>query len=248
MTIKKYLALVIAAWVFYPAIAKPNQATDSLTIVCQHFDALNTAVRDNKLSKPLAKMQFAKLVQQLRRLTTPVQAQQPQANWVFPLLHYNYRAIGGVHGNGYADYGYSYFDGNKHAAHPAHDIFINDRNQDCLDDHSQQPVDVLSVADGIVVACCNQWDSNSPLRGGKYIWIYHPQLNILSYYAHNNILWVTVGMFVKQGQKIAQVGRSGFNAYKKRSPTHLHFSAYRFVNNLPIPYNCYNQLFNAKTL
>jgi murein DD-endopeptidase MepM/ murein hydrolase activator NlpD len=172
---------------------------------------------------------------------------QASTSWVFPLLHYNYRATGGSAGNGYISSGYNYFDGNRHGGHPAHDIFINDRNQDCIDDKTHQPVEVLAVADGIVIACCNNWKSSSKLRGGKYIWIYHQQLNLITYYAHNDNIFVKPGDEVKAGQQIAFVGRTGYNAYKKRSPTHLHFSSFHIVDGKPVPFNGYEQLKNAKT-
>jgi hypothetical protein len=58
---------------------------------------------------------------------------------------------------------------------------------------------------------------------GYYIWIYAPEENALFYYAHNNEVLVNVGQIVNAGDTIATVGRTGLNAFKKRSPTHLHF-------------------------
>lgn len=214
-------------------------AQDKLKDACIRFDKFNTQVRDLKIKKEEAKLQFQKLIIQLRANATSI---NDQGDWIFPLQGYTYKAIGGYKGNGYSDRGYSYFDGNKHAAHPAHDIFISDSNQDAIDDKTHQPVNILAVADGVVIACCNEWATASNLRGGRYIWIYHPQQNILTYYAHNRALFVSPGDVVKKGDKIAEMGRTGFNAFKKRSPTHLHFSAYHLNNNLPVPYNCYTQL------
>jgi murein DD-endopeptidase MepM/ murein hydrolase activator NlpD len=215
------------------------QAQAQLKEICIRFDQFNTAVRDLKIKKAEAKTQFQKLISELKANSTQI---QDNADWLFPLQGYNYKAIGGYKGNGYSDKGYSYFDGNKHAAHPAHDIFISDRNQDCIDDKTRQHVNILAVADGMVIACCNEWNEASDLRGGRYIWIYHPKQNLLTYYAHNRELFVSPGDVVKKGDKIAEMGRTGFNAFKKRSPTHLHFSSYQLVNNLPVAYNCYTQL------
>jgi len=167
------------------------------------------------------------------------------ARWTFPLQGYKANAIGGVKGNGYSDIGYNFFDGNKHLAHPAHDIFVRDKNQDGIDDKTLQVINVLAVADGIVLACSNQWENTSNLRGGRYIWLYHPQLNMISYYAHNRKLFVKPGDEIKQGDKIAEVGRTGFNAFKNRSPTHLHFGAYKLDTDLPVAFNCYNELLKA---
>ena len=117
---------------------------------------------------------------------------------------------------------------------------------------------------GVVIACSNEWWPTSNLRGGKYIWIYHYNTfsgnaqgftkaentsgPIITYYAHNNTIFVKPGDLVVPGQKMAEVGRTGYNAYKKRSPTHLHFSAFRLVEGVPVPFNPYSQLKAAKTL
>lgn len=212
--------------------------------ICKNINELNNTVLEGHISKTSAKEQFKALMATLDKLVNHHNADH---SWVFPLQGYRAGAIGGVRGNGYSDKGYNYFDGNKHAAHPAHDIFIRDKNQDGLDDKTQQPVNVLAMADGVVLACCNKWDNNSALRGGRYIWIYHPQLNMISYYAHNRAIFVVPGDMVKQAQKIAEVGRTGFNAFKKRSPTHLHFGTYRLQAGLPVPFNGYIELTKAQT-
>jgi murein DD-endopeptidase MepM/ murein hydrolase activator NlpD len=224
----------------------------------EKFNDFNTRVLTSKVSKTEAVAQFDTLVKaithydMLRNEVIPV-----RSSWVFPLQGYNYSAIGGSNGNGYSDKGYRYLDGNKHLAHPAHDIFIRDKNQDCIDDKTGKPVNVLAVDDGFVIACTNDWDPAGNLRGGKYIWIYHPyglpgdkspyRFGSITYYAHNRAIFVKPGDWVKEGQKIAEVGRTGFSAYKKRSPTHLHFSAFHIINGLPVPFNPYSELKKAVT-
>lgn len=213
------------------------------------FNDFNNLVLSGGVKKPEAQKQFETLLKRINILEM-IRAERiiPKTQWVFPLKGYKSSAIGGTHGNGYFDKGYRYLDGNKHGAHPAHDIFINDKNQDCIDDRTGKPVEVVNVDDGWVIACTNQWEPNSNMRGGKFIWVYHPATHIFTYYAHNNQIFVKPGDYVKQGQKIAEVGRSGYNAYKKRSPTHLHFSAFKLVDGIPVPYNPYEQLKKAKTL
>lgn len=211
---------------------------------CIRLDSLNRAVTNNTIDRKTAVKKLSYLIAQIDKnagFKSPVA-------WTFPLKGYKPNAIGGVKGNGYFDKGYNFLDGNKHTAHPAHDIFITDRNQDTNDDKTLKPVDVLAVTDGIVLSCTPQWEPGSELRGGKCIWVYHPDLNTISYYAHNRQLFVKPGDVVKSGQKIAEVGRTGLNAYKKRSPTHLHFSAFRLVNGLPVPFNPYANLIKASTL
>jgi hypothetical protein len=171
-----------------------------------------------------------------------------RTSWVFPVKGYTSSAVGGKLGNGYLENGYNYFDGNAHKGHPAHDIFILDSNRDCIDDASGEPVDILSVSGGIVFAWEPEWDTLSDLRGGKYLWIYDAAEDALFYYAHNDSLLVSPGDIVQPGDRIAVMGRSGANAWKKRSPTHLHFSFFKFRDGTPRPVNIYHDLLKAKTL
>jgi murein DD-endopeptidase MepM/ murein hydrolase activator NlpD len=228
---------------------------------CIKFNDFNTSVLKGNLKKEAAQNAIQELLHQINTWYMLRSQMDVSNGWIFPLKGYNYHAIGG-NGDGYSDKGYHYIDGNKHTAHPAHDIFINDKNQDGIDDRTKKPVDVLAVDFGIVIACSNEWEPASSLRGGKYIWIYHyptaatlassktlhSSMETITYYAHNNQIFVKPGDTLKPGQKIAEVGRTGYNAYKKRSPTHLHFSAFHLVNDLPVPYNPYQQLKKAKTL
>jgi hypothetical protein len=225
------------------AFAKVIIAQDN-KVICVKINSLNNLVLNGSIKKSDAARQLRDLILELGT-NLPI---EDNISRVFPLQGYNYKAIGGTNGSGYSAKGYDYFDGNKHAGHPAHDIFIRDKNQDCLDDLTHQPVNVLSIADGIVIACTDNWDSKSSLRGGRFIWIFHRSLREFTYYAHNRKIFVKPGDVVKQGQKIAEVGRTGYNAYKKRSPTHLHFSAF-FVDDdgFPKPYNSYFELTKAIT-
>jgi hypothetical protein len=210
---------------------------------CIRINLVNTMITNGATSRQKAEEIFKTLLQKIKAGSNI----KSNKLWVFPLQGYSANAIGGLKGSGYNDKGYNYLDGNKHIAHPAHDIFINDKDHNDRDDRTKKPVSVLAVTDGVVLACTNLWEPGSLLRGGKYIWLYHPQLKIITYYAHNQAIFVSPGDVVKQGQKIAEVGRTGFNAYQKRSPTHLHFSSFRLVNSMPVPFNCYTNLVKAKS-
>jgi murein DD-endopeptidase MepM/ murein hydrolase activator NlpD len=167
--------------------------------------------------------------------------------YCFPLRGYSQNAIGGKNGSGYITKDYDFFDGNKHGGHPAHDIFIYDKNQDCNDDRTGDPVDVLSMTSGIVVAMSNEWDPQSDLRGGKFVMIYEPANDALYYYAHNNKVYVELGDLIMPCMKIAEVGRSGLNAYKKKSPTHLHISRFIVNEGNIIPDDLYKDLLKSIT-
>ena len=190
---------------------------------CDEFNELNTKVRDGLISRDEAQNQIRLLLPKIKDYFSQNGGTEiSDKDWVFPLKGYTSSSIGGVNGSGYQPKGYNYFDGNKHGGHPAHDIFIYDRNQDDIDDNTGKPVDVLSVSNGIVIACEPDWESSSDLRGGKYIYVYDPAYDGIFYYAHNSRIFVKPGDVVKAGDKIAECGRTGLNAYKKRSPTHLH--------------------------
>jgi murein DD-endopeptidase MepM/ murein hydrolase activator NlpD len=221
-------------------------AQTQLETLAAEFDSVNTLVRDNNISKAQALEQLQRI---LPALQTAYSRLKPDENekWFFPVEGYLPNAIGGTRGEGYVSGGYDYFDGNKHGGHPAHDIFIHDRNQDCKDDRTGKFVNVLSATDGIVVALEKEWDSASSLRGGKYIWIYAPAENALFYYAHNSEVLVNVGQIVNAGGVIATVGRTGLNAFKKRSPSHLHFMKLTLGKDFyPKPVNTYQELLKAK--
>lgn len=143
--------------------------------ICLQTDELNTQILNNTIKRADAAKQFKQLIAQLKH-----EQVNTNTRWTFPLQGYVVNSIGGYKGNGYHDKGYNYLDGNKHTAHPAHDIFISDKDQDNLDDRTRKPVNVLAVYSGIVIACSNNWNADSPLRGGKFIWLYHPQLNYIS--------------------------------------------------------------------
>ncbi|MFN0202250.1 MAG: hypothetical protein ACKVTZ_12055, partial [Bacteroidia bacterium] len=164
------------------AIADTNQAMQAvqaekqpahLLSLATEFNDLNTQIRDGLIAKAAAKKEIARLIPLLKKEYQAAGGKNyGKTSWVFPLQGYTKSAIGGKNGSGYVATGYDYFQGNKHGGHPAHDIFIRDTDQDALDDKTNSAVNVLSVSGGIVVALEKTWDTDSPLRGGCYIWVY----------------------------------------------------------------------------
>lgn len=168
---------------------------------------------------------------------------------IFPVAGYSARDVGGARGNSYVESrSYDFFDGNAHRGHPALDIFIHDRNQDCLSDRTGKPVDVRSVCDGIVVCVHAAWTSDSVdargkiLRSGKCVYIYSREEDALWYYAHLQSVFVTVGESVGKAKVIGTVGRSGANAMKKRSDTHLHLMYLKWMGEKLQPENPFKRL------
>jgi len=213
---------------------------------CEEFNALNTMVRDGLISREEAIIKIKSLIPETKDYFVKNGGVESAAEgWIFPLEGYTASSIGGKNGSGYNPQGYDYFDGNRHGGHPAHDIFIIDRDQDDLDDYTGQPVNILSVTNGVVIACEPDWEAGSDLRGGKYIYIFDPSTNGILYYAHNRKILVKPGDIVTAGQVIAECGRTGLNAYKKRSPTHLHLMYLKVEEGYPKPEDIYRKLLKA---
>lgn len=222
--------------------------SEALSVLCKKYLTLNNKIRDGKIESSFALQEIRNQIPKIKAAYFNAGGKIWKKNtWIFPVQYYNATSIGGSNGSGYISNGYNFFAGNKHGGHPAHDIFIQDRNQDSKDEKTNKYVNVLSFSGGVVVATETIWNIDSKLRGGKYIWIFDPSSNSLFYYAHCNNVLVICGQIITPGQIIATVGRTGLNAYKQRSPTHLHFSRLEFDRNYcPIPVDTYNDLLIAK--
>lgn len=169
-------------------------------------------------------------------------AEQFASQILFPLRGYSLKQVGGKGGQGYRPSRYEFVGPKRRIGHPALDIFVYDGNQDSLDDRTGSPIEVLSVADGIVVSSFSDWrptpeEPANGGRGGNYVWIYHPALKLFSYYAHLRTITAQLGERVTGGQPIATLGRTGTNAFPERSPTHLHLMLLRANDMTPVdPY------------
>lgn len=213
---------------------------------CSDFDALYAQIRDQKIDRTAALARVRELLPLIRDdfyARGGVDTQPGRER--FPVAGYGPESIGGVNGSGYIAKGYDWFDGYKSAGHPGHDIFIRDRNQDSLDDRTGEPVDILSIAGGIVIAHAPDWDAGSHLRGGRYVYVYSPASQQIFYYAHAHSVRVRPGDIVTAGQPIATVGRSGRNAAAPRSPTHLHVMLLSVADGYPRPVDAYPLLKRA---
>lgn len=216
--------------------------------LCVAFNEFNNLIRDGRISTSAARSELAVRLDDIRsEYYSQGGTDYPRKDWVFPVAGYDIRSIDKGTNHGFTPGGYDFFSGNRHGGHPAYDIFIRDRNQDSRDDRSGSAVSVVSMTGGIVVALEKEWHRGSGLRGGKYIWVYDPGHDLLVYYAHNDDLSVDLGDIVKPGDQLGTVGRSGLNAAKKRSPTHLHFSVLRLTKGQPVPIPVYTDLQQART-
>jgi murein DD-endopeptidase MepM/ murein hydrolase activator NlpD len=211
------------------------------------FNALNTRIRDNKIDRRSARIELKHLLSAVRdEYYRAGGIEYPKSAWTFPLAGYDNRAIGGGRHHGYVSRNYDFYRGNRHGGHPSFDIFIRDRNQDGLDDRSGTSVEVRSLTGGVVVALEREWQPGSRLLGGRYLWVYDPANELLVYYAHNGELSVELGEVVRPGDLLASVGRSGYNAAKGRSPTHLHLTVVQVQAGRVVPLDIYRDLKRAR--
>lgn len=216
----------------------------------EKINRLIVQIRDKTIEKETAIREITSLINSIKKeIKNKPKILNSGLHSVFPVRGYSPgQSIGGVADEGYVPGRYDFFEGNTHKGHPALDIFIRDVNQDCMDDITQKPVEILSMTSGVVIATEKKWDTASTLRGGKYLWIYDPVHNHLLYYAHNDRIIAETGQIVMPGDVLATCGRTGLNAFKKRSPTHLHLMILRFKNNMhPEPINPYPFLINSFT-
>jgi hypothetical protein len=131
--------------------------------------------------------------------------------------------------------GYNFYDGNRHGGHPAYDIFVPDNDFDCLNDRTKRAIRLLAPVDLFVMSTNEHWQPGSEIRGGNYIWAMLPDSNIILYFAHLNTVCVKPGAFVRQGDEIGAVGRTGKNADNPKSPTHLHMMVLRVSGKRLVP-------------
>lgn len=246
----------------FPALLSCSNSKPDINPVSE-WQNYEIAVRDGKLSKPDAIIKLAPLISGLSSYTASGFEKTSSSNpplekgdkvgfdddcWAFPLKGYNIRAMDknafkpGIRYGHYNTKGYDFFDGNKHGGHPAYDVFIHDKNQDTLDDKTKKPVEALSMTDCLVLSLNTGWTKESVLRGGNYIWLYSAKQNKFFYYAHLKDIFVKPGQFVKKGELIATVGRTGRLAAKKTSPTHVHLMALEYRDGKLLPFDYYQKL------
>lgn len=207
--------------------------------VCEQWDILQGRIRDGTVERAEAMEAMRVLTRILVETYSP---RVPKGGPRFPVKGYTARDIGGRSGSGFQPEGFDFYDGNRHKGHPAHDIFIKDKDQDCLADDNGRPVEICSFTGGVVVGVNKGWEPTSDIRGGNYVWIFDPHVERYYYYAHLGDVFAKIGDVVEAGQVIALLGRSGRNASQKRSPTHLHFMCLSFADGGMTPCNPYPAL------
>lgn len=212
------------------------------------FKDLLVSIREETISESDARKVFGQIHKEYKAKYASPNLDSANYQMVFPLKSKNYRSVGG-RGRGFHPRLFNLFDHSVSASHPAHDIFIYDLNRDCKDDNDGEFIDIVSVNDGVVVATETNWKEGDGFKGGNYVWVYDFASGGLWYYAHMRKTYVVKNQIVQAGDKLGEVGRSGFNADNRRSDTHLHLM-FLDVNEFgnPRPVNHYPWLKKAKTV
>lgn len=220
----------------------PSHAAPTVAELCARWDALEKQIRDGLVAPPDAEREIAAVHAQLG---AALGGTVPPAPFVFPLKGYTHRVVGGKNGNGYYASRYDFYNASHRSGHPAQDIFIEDDNEDTLDDRTGRKVEVLSADAGVVLSVNREWDPKSEQRGGRYVWVFSPEHNRYCYYAHLDTVGVEAGDVVAAGATLGLLGRTGKNAARRRSPTHLHFMCLVHDGRRLRPQNTYAALTRA---
>lgn len=220
--------------------------------VIEKWDIFEKEVRDQTISKDSAKKVFPSLYEELKKYAEKygfdTLTDDNLTSWAFPVNGYSMDEIGkggfkpDIYYGSSPIKGYNFYDGNKHGGHPAYDIFIFDKNQDCLDDNSGKPVNIAAPVNLMILSIFKRWQKSSGIRGGNYVWALDPTRNQIFYFAHLDSIFVKGGEFCKKGAPIGSIGRSGKNAWVKRSQTHLHLMVLKIDGEELIPVDYLNQL------
>jgi peptidoglycan LD-endopeptidase LytH len=217
--------------------------------VFSRYKKLLVDIREIKKSPMEAEMEFKSIASALKSAYPNRLDSNQISRFVFPLTRSNYSAVGGSGGSGFYIKEFNLFDHSVSGSHPAHDIFIFDPDQDCIDNRKKEFVDIVSVGHGVVLATEKDWTDSSEYKGGNYVWVFDFERGGFWYYAHHRKVVVEPGQIVKPGDKLGEVGRTGFNAKKKRSDTHLHLMFLDLDDDLfPQPKNYFEWLKDAETI
>jgi peptidoglycan LD-endopeptidase LytH len=207
------------------------------------WNTLDKANRDATIDRAEARREIIALDKQLQE---EYSGRNGIAPYRFPVKGYGRGSAGGKNGSDYQPAGYDFYGGNRHGGHPAHDLFIHDKGETGLDSGTEKPAEVVAFANGVVIGSNPAWEHPSKIRGGIYLWIFNPESNRYYYYAHLAKIMVAPGDIVKAGETIALLGRTGKNAWPKRSPTHLHFMCLSFDNGRMTPHDTWREFPDAE--
>jgi len=163
--------------------------------------------------------------------------------WVFPIS--GWTAI--VYRTGGKDYRvekFDYFQGGESKGHPAHDIFILDKDSNTVEDSTGKKIEATAMVSGVVISILNDWKPGNFLRSGNYVKLFDPISEAIFYYSHLDTVFVRVGQIVRAGESVGYVGRTGRKAL--RGKTHIHIAYYKIEDGEPKPTDIIEDLYAAE--
>lgn len=233
--ISKYFYKLFCFFLFYQL--STSVAQDNLYERWHQTDLL---IRDKKIDRDAAIDSVVLYIElALKQAKTLDIEYTKRKDWAFPMEGYTlitYRS----NGQDYRDKGFDYFQGGESKGHPAHDIFILDKDSNALEDSTGEKVFARSMVTGYIITTLPGWKPGNVLRSGNYVKIFDPYSEAMFYYSHLDTVFVKPGQFVKAGEKIGYVGRTGRKAINGR--THLHIAYYKIEDGEPIPEEFINDL------
>jgi hypothetical protein len=164
-------------------------------------------------------------------------------DWVFPMSDFtqtSYREGGNDFRTDYFDY----FEGAEFYGHPAHDIFILDKDSNGIEDSTGRRVNAVAMVSGVVITSYGKWKIGDIGRAGNYINLFDPAGPGIFYYSHLDSVFVKSGDIVKAGDVIGLVGRTGRKAVFGK--THIHIGYYKITNGYPEPVDIIKKLYAAE--
>lgn len=220
--------LLLASWAAAARASPPACDVEALAAAAQADTFLRTASRCDQA----ALMKLAAGVRALDGCAGGPVA--PAGRWIFPVAGVKaLRSIGGVRGNGYQRARRIECYASAHPGHPAHDLFVHDPSHTSRD-RQGNPYLVRAVEEGFVLVAHVGWTPGTEGKGGNYVMLYLPASKQIAYYAHLETVQVVAGQRVRPGETLGTVGRTGTNAWRPRSPTHLHFGLWNAATFLPV--------------
>ncbi len=205
------------------------------------WDGLEKGVRDGHIPPATARTTLAEVVAALATRWPTA----PAPRWTFPIEGGDVRWIGGTRGEGFHPRSprpaYTWYDGNRHGGHPAHDVFIPDRDRDCRHDRTDAPFPALAMQPAVVVSTNLAWEPGNP-RGGRYVWLFQGATRRFFYYAHLDEVAVRPGDVVRAGDRLGTVGRTGFRRGREHKSCHIHLMVLDWDDGRMTPYDYFGDL------
>ena len=232
------MKILISLWILQISVLAQDYS------IISRWNNVDTLIRDRKIDKDDA-------IDSLETIILPAIKYCKEKNivftkrndWVFPMSGFTQTSY---RDNGFdfrTDY-FDYFEGAEFYGHPAHDIFILDKDSNGVEDSTGKHVNAVAMVSGVVITSYGEWKIGDIGRAGNYINLFDPEGPGIFYYSHLDSVFVKSGDIVKAGDVIGLVGRTGRKAVFGK--THTHIGYYKITNGYPEPVDIIKALYAAE--